>query len=234
MKLLNSWALAASMALSLGGCVGERPVNVPSGAQAYAVIPPQSAGQRLGEYQIGPFDELNVVVFQEPDVSLSGVPVDASGNILMPLIGQVQAEGRTTRELSQEVAARLDKSYLVNPQVSVTVTRSVSQRVTVDGQVNKPGVYEIRGRTTLIQSVALAEGMTDVAKRSEIVVIRDMNGKRYAAKFNIEAIRGGTEPDPLLRGGDVVIVGTSRARSFYQDVLKTTPLLGAVFVAVAN
>src|SRR3546814_3916383 len=79
------------------------------------------------------------------DLSLEEVPVDASGNILFPLIGQVSVSGKTSTELSNAIAERLGERYLVDPQVSTIVSTSASQNVTVEGAVNKPGVFPLQG-----------------------------------------------------------------------------------------
>ncbi len=88
-------------------------------------------------------------IFQEPDLSFKELQVDASGNVLFPLIGDAHASGKSARELSQEMGERLS-GYLVNPQVSVVVSSSVSQQVTVEGNVTQPGIYDIAGPTTLL------------------------------------------------------------------------------------
>src|SRR3546814_5911312 len=88
------------------------------------------------------------------------LPVDASGNILFPLSGQVSVSGKTSTELSNAIAERLGERYLVDPQVSTIVSTSASQNVTVEGAVNKPGVFPLQGPTTLLQAMALSEGPT--------------------------------------------------------------------------
>jgi polysaccharide biosynthesis/export protein len=186
----------------------------------------------ISEYRIGPLDELTLSVFQEPDLSLKEVPVDASGTINLPLIGNVDAAGRTASELAEVIRSRLAERYIVDPQVSVIVSRSVALRVTVDGQVRKPGVYQIEGRTTLLESLARAEGMTEVASPKDVFVFRRKDGRQFAARFDMRQVYAGQTIDPELRGGDVVIVGVSRARSLYQDFLKVAPFLGTVFIAL--
>src|SRR3546814_12865246 len=90
----------------------------PGEDQAYEIIPAPSNQTAPSEYRIGPLDVLKITVFQEPDLSLEEVPVDASGNILFPLIGQVSVSGKTSTELSNAIAQRLGERYLVDPQVS--------------------------------------------------------------------------------------------------------------------
>ncbi|MEJ0067097.1 MAG: polysaccharide biosynthesis/export family protein [Caulobacteraceae bacterium] len=97
------------------------------------------------DYVIGPLDKLSIKVFQVQDLSLDAVQVDASGQIVLPLIGNVTASGKTTNQLSQEIAGRLGERYLQSPQVSVIVLQSTSQKVTVEGEVRSPGVFQMAG-----------------------------------------------------------------------------------------
>ena len=213
-------------ALLLAACSGPRPV-LPMGADAYRVIPASTAAVTR-DYRIGALDELGITVFREPELSLEKLKVDASGNLLFPLIGAVHAAGKTTEELSTEIARRLDARYLRNPQVTVTVASSVSQRVTVEGSVTEPGVYEIAGNTTLLEAVARAKSPTATAKLNQVIVFRMADGQRTGAVFDLRRIRAGLDPDPQILGGDTVVVGFSQVRGAFRDFLSTTPLL-AIF-----
>lgn len=204
------------------------------GSAAYAVMPPLTAGQLPAEYRIGPSDILEVKVFQEPELSNARLPVDSSGAIFMPLIGTVQAAGKTRAELAREMAVRLNERFLVNPQVSVNVVQAVTQRVTIEGEVKKPGIYPISGQMTLLQAVSLGEGMTDIAKTREIFVFRNSGDQRLVARFDLTAIRVGNAPDPEIFGDDIVVIGGSAARRLYRDALTILPSLAGVFVAVES
>lgn len=220
--------LLALTAASLGGCVQSR-TDLPRGNAAYAAFPAAAnSGQRTA-YRIGPLDVLNVTVFQEPDLTVPQAQVDAAGNMLFPLIGDVRAQGKTTRELSQEIAARLGARYIVNPQVTVAVTSSVSQRVTVEGSVNEPGVYEISGSSSLLEALARAKSPTRTARTGEVVVFRTTGGVRTGAVFNVDDIRAGRAPDPEILGGDLIVVGFSAVKGAFRDLLTAAPLLN-VFV----
>lgn len=223
--------------LTLGlaaGCATREPRAV-EGRQAYALIPANSDPARARvEYEIGPLDVLSITVFQEKDLTLSEVPVDASGDVLYPLIGRVHVAGRTSAQVSDEIATRLEKRFLVNPQVSVLIKTAVSQKVTVDGQVKQAGVYQLQGETTLVQAVAMAQGVSDAAKLEQVVVFRQLNGQRYAAKFNLADIEDGYADDPRILGGDTVVVGVSRSRVLLRTVLTIAPTLTTAFVAVSQ
>jgi polysaccharide export outer membrane protein len=209
----------------LAGCSASMP-NLPAGSAAYTTFPAASAGSQA--YQISPLDVIAVNVFQEPDLTAKDIQVDSSGMILLPLIGTVQAAGKSTSQLGQEIAAKLGERYLDNPQVSVLVQTSTSQRVTVEGSVTEPGVYVINGRTTLVDALALAKGPSRVARLQEIVVFREVNGQRMGAVFDLARIRRGEAADPEILGRDRIVVGLSNVKAAWRDVLQTAPFL-AIF-----
>ena len=201
--------------------------DLPHGASSYAVMPPPAPGQEAAAYRIGPLDVLKVTVFQEKDLSFDQIQVDASGNLAFPLIGTVHASGDTALELSNEIAQALGKQYLVNPQVSVSVASSVSQNVTVEGDVKQPGVYAINGTETLLTALAQAQSPTDVAKLDQVVIFRNIDGRRAGAVFDVKAIREGRVPDPQVLGGDVIVVGFDQVKGVFRDLFKTAPFLYA-------
>lgn len=215
---------AAGLAVMVAGCSGMHAADdLPHGAQSYAVMPPPDPGATTAAYRIGPLDVLKVTVFQEKDLSFDQIQVDASGNLSFPLIGVVRAAGETSMQLSNDIAAQLAKKYLVNPQVSVSVVSSVSQNVTVEGDVKQPGVYAINGTETLLTALAQAQSPTDVAKLDQVVIFRDINGKRAGAVFDAKAIREGRAPDPQVLGGDVIVVGFDQAKGVFRDLFKAAP-----------
>jgi polysaccharide biosynthesis/export protein len=231
---LNKFVLLGFLVMLLTGCATSNASRLPGGSDAYALIPAEAETSRPQDYRIGPLDTLKITVFREPDLSLEEVPVDASGNVLLPLIGQMQASGKTSQELAGDVSSRLASRYLVDPQVLVFVSKSASLVVTVEGQVKKPGVYEVTGQMTLLQAIASAEGPTQIAKLSEVVVFRRTAGQQYAARFNLDQIRDGRAADPKILGNDVVVVGLSSAKSIYRDALVALPALGSLFVAIGQ
>lgn len=219
------------LTLLLAACGGGR-MTAPVGQQMAVELPTDPSAGRLDDYKIGPLDELSISVFQEPDLSVKEVPVDSSGNIIVPLVGQIRAEGMTARELAADIESRLGERYLVHPQVSLIVTKSVSQRVTVEGQVVKPGVYDIEGRTTLLRAVALAEGPTRVAALDQVGVFHTVGNQRYITRYDLQAIRQGRSPDPEIRGQDIVVVGFSGLKNAYQTALSSLPVLGTIIVTL--
>lgn len=220
------------LAAILAACSSVSNPELPSGQQAYDVMPPATSASTIPDYLISPGDVLSITVFQEPDLSFEEVRVDASGNIVFPLIGQVRASGRTALEVSQEIARRLDEDYLVNPQVSLFVTESSAQVVTVEGDVIQPGVFPLSGSSNLLQTMALARGPKTTAKLKEIIVFRTRGSEVYAAQFDLAQVRVGLQPNPEILAGDIVVVGRSGVKGAFEELLRSGPALAAIFVRV--
>ena len=224
---------AVSIAALLSAC-GARS-NLPIGGDAFPVSAAVATASRpasLEEYQIGPRDILMVSVFNEPGLSFEQLPVSSGGTIAIPLIGTLPASGRTAEQLANEISARLNTRYLRNARAAVSVVTATNYTITVDGAVNKPGIYDIPGHLMLSQALAIAGGGGPYARLNEIVVFRDVNGQRYAARFNINDIRAGQAPDFELKQRDTVVVGYNYAAALFRDIVTTLPSAAAVFVAL--
>lgn len=207
-------------------------VSGPAFAGRETVLPPPDSAVSIrpgdADYRIGPNDVLDVNVFQVTDLTRT-IQVDTGGKILLPLVGQMTAAGRTTGELSSDITSALAKSYMKNPQVVVSVKEASSQKVTVDGAVGQPGIYSLSGPTTLMQAVALAKGADPrLANIRKVAVIRTVKSQRTTALFDLRAIREGRATDPQIYGQDVIIVDTSRGKSFLQNLGQVNPLLSVV------
>ena len=127
-----------------------------------------------------------------------------------------------------DIAERLAARYLRDPQVTVTVKEAASQKITLDGAVTKPGVYEMRGSTSLLQAVAMAEGPTGIADLTKVAVFRTIDGQRSVALFDLASIRQGRASDPQVFGDDVIVVDTSRLNATLRQLVGVIPAL-AVF-----
>ena len=230
---IGRFAFLATICAGLSACYGSRDVvagSVPQTANILTAANTSSASvQNFSDsypaYQIGPQDELSVTVFREPDLSLPQVTVDTSGRFEMALIGRVSAAGKTPDELSTEIRQRYGNRYLVNPDVSVNVMKINSRRLTVEGALNNPGVFAISTDTTLVGAIAMAGGPEDTAKLSEVAVFRKVNGENLVAVFDYTRIRSGEADNPVIKPGDIVVVGFSGFKQGFQDFLRTTPLL---------
>ena len=175
-------------------------------------------------YLIGPFDKLNIDVFGIEDLSKE-VQIDASGRLSFPLIGVVEASGLTPDELADEIERRLQGRYVRNPEVTVNLGETVSQVITVDGQVEKPGLYPVVGRMTLMRAVATAGGAAEFAKLSDVVIFRKVDGEQLAGLYDLKAIRRGNYGDPEVFANDVIVVGDSQARRLFRDFVQASPLI---------
>ncbi|MBB4611413.1 polysaccharide biosynthesis/export family protein [Sphingomonas yabuuchiae] len=180
---------------------------------------------------IGPLDTIQVDVFNVPELSRE-MQVDASGRISMPLIGTIEARGRTAGELAEAVESALRGRYVRNPDVTVNIRSSVSQVVTIDGQVVEPGLYPVTNQMTLLRAIASAKGMSEFAKQDDVVILRTVNGRKMAGLYNIDAIRRGAYDDPAIYANDVVVVGDSPQRRLFRDFVSLAPLLAAPLIAI--
>ena len=150
----------------------------------------------------------------------------------MPLIGTIDAGGKTAAELAEDVAQQLSGRYVRNPSVTVNIVSSVSQVVTVDGQVVEPGLYPVTNQMTLLRAIASAKGLTEFAKQDDVVILRTVSGQRIAGLYNIGAIRRGLYEDPSLYANDLVVVGDSPQRRMFRDLVSVAPLLASPVIAL--
>jgi polysaccharide export outer membrane protein len=135
------------------------------------------------------------------------------------------AAGKTPEELERELTSKLAADYLQNPVVTVLVKESNSQRVTISGAIDKPGIYPIKGPTSLMQIVALAGGFKDESD-STVLILRQKGGGRMAARYDVSEIENGRAQDPLLQANDVLVAGTSAIKKTYGAILKALPVAG--------
>ena len=175
-------------------------------------------------YLIGPFDRLKVDVFGVPDLSNAEIQADASGRISVPLAGEIEAAGKSPGEVAAVIEDRLLR-YIRQPEVAVNLLETVSQVVTVDGEVRKPGLYPVMGQMTLMRAVARAEGLSEMARPTEVVIFRSVEGQKYAGLYDLRAIRRGVYEDPEVFANDVVVVGHSAKRQLFKDTLAIVPAL---------
>lgn len=180
---------------------------------------------------IGPLDTIEVDVFGIPDLRRE-MQVDASGRIAIPIAGTVDARGKTASEVAQAIEAALRARYVRDPQVTVNIKSSVSQVVTIDGQVVEPGLYPVTNQMTLMRVVASAKGFSEFARQEDVVILRTVGDRRMAGLYNVAAIRRGAYDDPPIYANDVIIVGDSPQRRLFRDFVAVSPLLAAPLIAV--
>jgi protein involved in polysaccharide export with SLBB domain len=156
-------------------------------------------------------DMVRVAVFREDDM-LTEARVSKSGYITLPLLGQVQVAGKTVGEAVSDIRARLDKDYIINPQVSITILQYAGQWVTVLGEVQKPGQVQIppEGDLDLLGAIALAGGYTRVADASRVIIRRTVNGHDVVMKVDARKLARNVQVQPfIVEPGDRINVGES-------------------------
>ena len=168
------------------------------------------------EYRIGTQDLVEVQVLGVQDLRREA-RVNAKGMIGLPLIGTVKIAGLTSAEAEALIAGLYSKNYLQNPEVSVFVKEYTRQNVTIDGAVAKPGIYPLKGPTTMLQALANAGGPAPLSDLSDVTLFRMADGERRTLKFDVVKIRAAEAPDPLLQPGDLIVVNRSAARVAIRD-----------------
>lgn len=234
---MRKTCVALCLAVATVGCGSPEPIRS-SGqltvVDGSSVLPPPDRGDLTAADRpalIGPLDTIEVDVFGIPDLRRE-MQVDASGRIAMPLAGTVDARGKTAEELAQAIEASLRARYVRDPQVTVNIKSSVSQVVTIDGQVVEPGLYPVTNQMTLMRVIASAKGLSEFARQDDVVILRTVGQRKMAGLYNVAAIRRGGYEDPPIYANDVIIVGDSPQRRLFRDLVAVAPLLAAPLIAV--
>lgn len=189
-------AVIACVLLSMPGA--DRPILAEPGTVETASVEPT--------YLLGPEDLLKVAVWKDEQLTQELV-VRPDGMISFPLIGEVQASGRTVEDVRSEIALRLTK-FLPNPNVTVTVLKVLSYRIYVLGRVNKPGEYQAGHHTDVLQALSMAGGLTAYASENNIKIIRRTGTEELVFPFRYGDAKKGQDlhQNILLQRGDVVMV----------------------------
>jgi polysaccharide export outer membrane protein len=212
-----------AMATTTDAAQASRPIT----GQQRASASPFASGDET-EYRISHQDILQITVFQVSDLN-SAVQVSQDGNITLPLIGRVQVAGRTTPEAEQIIAGKLRQKYMQSPQVSVSV-KTYGKRITVSGEVKGPRVLPDDGSTTLSQAIANAGGASDLANSDRVHVARSKDQHVQDDLYNLDDIQAGKATDPLLHGGDIVVVEKSGVRVAFKEIGALLPF--AIFASL--
>jgi polysaccharide biosynthesis/export protein len=221
----------AALILGTASACADRTVELGNAGGTLVVAPalpePEhfSAVGEAAPFRLGADDLLSVRVVGHPDASVERVRIDKSGRVSLPVAGVIQAGGMTLEQLVSEIEDRLRRNYFRNPQAAVNLLEVESTKVTVDGQVTRPGIYPVFPDMTLMQAIATAQGATGTAKLDEVVIFRTVDGQKYAALYDLRAIRRGNYEDPRIFTNDVVLIGDSSARRLFQDFIALIPLI---------
>ncbi|QIG79548.1 polysaccharide biosynthesis/export family protein [Stakelama tenebrarum] len=222
----------ALLAAALSGCASSNAVSrgETTAAVATQALPEPDlrviSGRAQEAYYIGTSDKLDITVVDLPELTKETM-VDPSGAINLPYVGRVMVAGHTPEEVRGEIRQRLGSSVMVDPDVTVAVSEAVSQTVTIEGAVSRPGIYPIAGESSLLRAMAMARGANAVANERLVVVFRTIDGQRMAAAFDLHRIREGTMEDPAIFGHDVIVVERSRGKVLLRDIIGTLPIVGA-------
>jgi len=182
-----------------------------------------SAIPKVASNVISTNDTLDVNVFKVADLSAKALIVESSGSISLPLVGSVKVGGLTISQAENRISQRL-KKYMQDPKVSITRTnKAVENRVTVEGEVKAPGVFPIKGNLSFLQAIAMAQGLSNVAESRNVLFFRD--GARHSV--NLDLVRLGKIPDPILRGDDRIIVLQNPAKVREKKVIDYLPAVTA-------
>jgi polysaccharide biosynthesis/export protein len=207
--------IAAVVVLLCHAVLGQSPAT--NGNQAEAQSPALAAGSapasplgrsHVDNFVIGDGDMLAINVWKEENLSRS-IPVRSDGKISLPLVGELQASGRTPLQLEGDIADRL-KSYITTPEVTVIVQEIHSRNFNILGQVSKPGSYPLTLTTTVMDAIAMAGGFKDFAKQKGVYVLRpNLNGgPEYRFPFNYKDFIKGKNPaqNIKLEPHDTIVV----------------------------
>lgn len=232
--LTRSLTLAVALSL-LAGCASAPRIGGDPNLQvmpASALPPPERTDLISNErpYFVGPFDKLTIDVFGIQELSQRDVQVDASGRISFPLVGVVDVSGRSPGEVELLLEERLRQNFIRDPQVTINLKETVSQVVTIEGQVRKPGIYPVVGRMTLMRAMAVAQGTDEFSRLDDVVIFRTVRGQRLAALYNLDAVRHGVYPDPDIYANDVIMVGDDNSRRLFKDILSAIPAIATPLV----
>ncbi len=158
------------------------------------------------EYRLGPGDKLRIEVYKDAQLSQS-VQVRPDGKITLPLLGDIEATGRTPIEMRDAIAKSL-KEYVTNPTVTVIVVEALASKVYVMGEVTHPGTMELHGPTTILQALAMSGGFKEFANTKDVRVLRPNgdHGAIQTIKFNYKDVLNGDAKPFYLRSGDTVVV----------------------------
>lgn len=176
----------------------------------FPAAPPAAAIEGYS-YIIGPGDSLNIIVWRNPELSMS-VPVRPDGKFSTPLIDELTAQGKNSVEISREIEKQLSK-YVRDPVVTVVVTSFVGpydQQIRVVGEAAKPQVLAYKQNMTLLDVMIAVGGLTDFAAGNEATILRKADGdKQYSVRLKDLIKRGDISANVEMKPGDILIIPQS-------------------------
>jgi polysaccharide export outer membrane protein len=211
MKLNALQALFLGVILVIGGTSHGRAQEPAQSAVATKPVTQEEMGASSKahdeKYVIGNDDVLNISVWKEPDLT-KAVPVRSDGKISLPLVGELQATGKTPLQLERDITDKL-KNFITTPEVNVIVQQVNSRKFNVLGEVSHPGSFALTASTTVMDAIAIAGGFRDFAKKSGVYILRKgPDGKESRLNFNYKSFIKGKNSDQNIRiePNDTIIV----------------------------
>jgi protein involved in polysaccharide export with SLBB domain len=173
-----------------------------------ASMPTLMAGE--GDYVLAPGDTLDLMVYKEPDLSMRS-KIARDGRVQLPLLGEVQVAGKSVREAQDYIKSLLNADYLVDPQVYLNIASYTQRKITLIGQVVRPGSYELQGNESLgiLEAIGMAGGFTRIADSKNVTIKRIVGGKPDTIKVNTKKLEDATGGSFQVLPGDIITVGES-------------------------
>ena len=201
--------------------VGPPPKPVDS---ALGGIPADPAAQTHEDYLLGPEDLLEINVFELPELK-TATRVLSDGTVSLPLVGVVKAAGLTKTGLESRLKELLEERFLLDPQVTISVTEYRSRQVSVIGAVTTPGIYQMLGPRTVLQVISEAGGLTKEAGADIFIIRKTDSGKAERLHLDLDdlVIKGNPELNLALSPGDVINVPVDRPVYVFVDGAVKTP-----------
>jgi polysaccharide export outer membrane protein len=203
-RIMLAVAILSALTISCPGFVSAQSQPAPAPAKPEPIPAPAPGAVKDYEYKIGPEDVLNISVWKNDALSRA-LPVRPDGMISLPLLNDVQAAGLTPMELRDVLIKKLVE-YIPAPEVSVMVTDVKSFKVAVIGEVGKPGRFELKSRTTVLDLLAEVGGFNQFAARGRIAILRPEGKKFNRIPFNYNKAIAGEQENFYLQPGDIILV----------------------------
>lgn len=173
-----------------------------------ASIPTLMAGE--GDYVLAAGDTLDLMVYKEPDLNMRS-KISRDGRVQLPLLGEVAVAGKTVREAQDFIRSLLNADYLVDPQVYLNIASYTQRKITLIGQVVRPGSYELQGNESLgiLEAIGMAGGFTRIADSKNVTIKRIVGGKPDTIKVNTKRLEDADGGSFQVLPGDIITVGES-------------------------
>ncbi|WP_394730215.1 polysaccharide biosynthesis/export family protein [Altererythrobacter sp. GH1-8] len=222
--------LGLLLALTLAACAGDKSLG---GSPNIEVANLESLPRPTGTnpFLLTPLSEVELTVYQTPELSGTYV-IDENGNIRLPLIGEMAASGQTPGDLARAMEVKLGEKFIRDPQVQVRPTQFDPPSVAVGGQVKNPGTYPISTSRSLMRAVINAGGSAEFADDEDVLIFREVNGRRYIGVYNLAGIRRGNYDDPEIYSGDIIAVGDNPQKRAIAKFLEVVPLITNTLILV--